>query len=74
MNWRNPSKPEHVEDPRPEPRYLDSNSGDAAKDGYSVFKRRPRVASVTEPVDPERAERIERAFGVGGRDETENGF
>jgi hypothetical protein len=64
-NWRNPSKPERLRDPRPEPRYLKSDSGDAAKDGYSVIARRPRVRQHTEPVEVDRAEAIERAYGIG---------
>lgn len=74
MHWKNPNKPETLEDPRPEPRYLDSNTGDAARDGYTVVARRPRVRSVQEPVSPERADAIEQAFGVGRHRETDNGF
>jgi len=68
MDWRNPNRPEHLEDPRPEPKYFKSNTGDAAADGYTVVKRRPRVRHAMEAVDPERADRIEDAFGIGGAD------
>ena len=64
MNWRDPNKPEHVKDPRPEARDHDSNTGDAKQDGYTVVQRRPRVKGMTEPVEPARADRIEQSFGT----------
>jgi hypothetical protein len=64
MHWRNPNKPTHLKDPRPEPRDHETNTGNAGRDGYTVVARRPRVRGMTEPVDVERADRIENAFGT----------
>lgn len=69
MNYRNPNKPVRVRNPRPEPREHTSNTGDAARDGYTVTARRPRVAHHTEPMDPDRADRIEDIFGESPGDD-----
>lgn len=74
MHWRNPNKPEKLRDPRPYPKYRRSDTGNAPLDGYTVVSRRPRVASVLDPVDPDRADAIERAFGVGTDEADDIGY
>ncbi|MGH6791583.1 MAG: hypothetical protein ACRECF_02455 [Methyloceanibacter sp.] len=64
MHWKDPNRPERSEPDRRDKRYLDSATGDAAKDGYTVKARRPRVSvRMTDIVAPDRADRIESAFG-----------
>lgn len=64
MHWRNPNRPERIEDPRPKKREYESNTGNEAVDGYTVCARRPRVPGMTDTVSPERADSIERVLGI----------
>ena len=66
MHYDDPNRPCPGANLRPVERHLENHaSGDPAKDGYTVIARRPRVPFMTEPVSPERADRIEQfAQGV----------
>ena len=58
---RDPNRPESGASRREESRTLDMDRGSAPQDGYTMFRRRPRVPYMTETVEPERATAIERA-------------
>lgn len=64
MRWNDPNRPEQLNDPRPEAKYLsdDTATGKVGDDGYTVVARRPRVKGMTEPVEVDRADRIEQPF------------
>lgn len=64
---RDPNEPVHLKPLNPrDPRDLGSQgTGSIAHDGYDVVARRPRVRGMDDTVSPERADRIERIFGVG---------
>lgn len=62
-----PREPKEICRPLAEdPRYYDSATGDAKKDGYVRVCRRPRVMGVDECMPLERADRIEGIFDNPG--------
>lgn len=64
MYERDPNEPESGALARKDQRYCDSEAtGNAARDGYTVIARRPRVPGMTDTVAPEDADRIEAMYG-----------
>jgi hypothetical protein len=66
MHYRDPNRPTpgaSHEDSERGARKLQDRVGHAAKDGYSLHYRRPRVRHSTETVEPDRADRIEGMSG-----------
>lgn len=61
MFFHNPNRPERVACPRPdegrEP--VPPESGVAARDGYTVLGRKPRLADYPEYLSPDRAAEVE---------------
>lgn len=61
MFWNNPNRPETVACPRPdegrEP--VPPETGVAARDGYVVLGRKPRLADYPDYVSPDRAAELE---------------
>ena len=63
MRWDDPNRPDRATDLRPVERFTEGpETGNAARDGYTVSSRRPRHGRPGEMVPVERAERIDEVF------------